>query len=337
MLPAPRFRLPDQHYTVVLNANAGRVTPALVRQIRAAVDDPAQVHLTESPEHARAVLQQALHGGTRTVFAGGGDGTIVGVINTLRDLGARKQTAIGMLPLGTGNALTRWVGSRSPVEALRRWRSGAVHQLRYLPMIEAEGDAFPFAGAGADAAILNDYNDIRERGKGQWWEPLSHGIAGYTLAGLTRTLPRYLRRPRTHVEVINLGAPAQRLGADGALLGEPIPTGGVIYRGTAALVGAATTPLLGYGMRFFPYGDTRPDRFHLRIADTTPLQSARLIPAAFRGITGHPLVHDIHAEQVRIRFEDALPYQYAGEARGYRQELVFGLSRHRTPILTTAG
>jgi diacylglycerol kinase family enzyme len=87
-------------------------------------------------------------------------------------------------------------------------------------------------------------------------------------------------------------------------------------------------------MRFFPFADARPDRFHLRIADTSPLQSARLIPAAFRGVTGHPRVHDIHAERVRIRFDDALPYQYAGEARGHRRELVFGLSARPTPILT---
>jgi len=332
-----RYRTPDDRYAVILNANAGSVTPALVKQIRSTVSDPTRVHLTKSPDHAREVLRQVLGRGVRTVFAGGGDGTIVGVINTLRNLRAKPQTTIGMLRLGTGNALTRWIGSDSPVQDLRRWRSGALHKVVYLPMIEAEGAAFPFAGAGADAAILNDYNELKEAGTGKWWQPLTRGIAGYLTAGVTRTLPRYLRRPLVQTEIINLGADAWRIGPDGHPLGAPIGHGEVLYRGTCSLIGAGTTPLLGYGMRFFPFADLRQDRFHLRLADTRPLQSALLMPAAFRGVTSHPKVHDFHAERVRIRFADALPYQYAGEARGYRRELIFGLSATPTPILAAAG
>lgn len=335
-LPATRFRTPDRNYAVVLNANAGRVTNTLVREIRAAVDEPEQVHLTKSPEHAQEVLRSCLHSGVRTVFAGGGDGTIVGVINTLRKLKAREQTAIGMLRLGTGNALTRWIGNESPIDDLKQWQQGTLHKLVYLPMIEAEGDAFPFAGAGADAAILNDYNELKKTASGRWWQPAAHGIVGYMVAGMLKTLPRYLRRPKVKVEVINLGAPAQRIGKAGALIGPPIPSGDVIYRGTCTLIGAATTPLLGYGMRFFPFAGERTDRFHLRIADTSPIQSARLLPAAFRGDSGIDKVHDFHAERIRVRFQDALPYQYAGEARGYRRELLFGLSSRPTPLLTAA-
>lgn len=330
---ALRYRKPDQNYAVVLNANAGRVTDSLVRQIRATVDDPNQVHLTTSPDHAQDVLRGCLHRGVRTVFAGGGDGTIVGVINTLRRLDDQDQTAIGMLRLGTGNALTRWLGNRSPVDDLQLWRRGDLHKMVYLPMIEAEGDAFPFAGAGADAAILNDYNDMKSRAQGRWWQPFARGISGYMIAGMLKTLPRYLRRPRVEVEIINLGAPAQRLGLDGAHIGAPIAAGQTLYKGTCTLMGAATTPLLGYGMRFFPYADTRQDRFHLRLVDASPLRTARLVPAGFKGVTGLEDVHDFYAERVRIRFADALPYQYAGEARGYRQELVFGLSKQPTLLL----
>jgi diacylglycerol kinase family enzyme len=333
---ATQFRTPDRHYAVVLNANAGRVTNDLVRQIRASVDDPTQVHLTTSTDHARDVLRGCLNKGVRTVFAGGGDGTIVGVINTLRKLKAREQTAIGMLRLGTGNALTRWIGNDSPIDDLKQWQQGTLHKLVYLPMIEAEGDAFPFAGAGADAAILNDYNELKTKASGRWWQPLASGITGYMIAGMLKTLPRYLRRPKVQVEVINLGAPAQRLGEAGTLIGPPIQAGDTIYRGTCTLIGAATTPLLGYGMRFFPFADKRQDRFHLRIADTSPIQSARLLPAAFKGVSGIEQVHDFHAERIRVRFKDALPYQYAGEARGYRRELLFGLSSRPTPLLTAA-
>ena len=54
MLPAPTYTIPDSRYAVVLNANAGRVTPRLAKAIREVVPDK-RVYLTESPDHAHEV------------------------------------------------------------------------------------------------------------------------------------------------------------------------------------------------------------------------------------------------------------------------------------------
>ena len=85
MLPVPTYTLPDDRYAVVLNANAGRVTPRLTRAIHQIVPRD-RVFLTHSQDHARDVLRGCLNRRLRTVVAGGGDGTIIDTINTLQAL-----------------------------------------------------------------------------------------------------------------------------------------------------------------------------------------------------------------------------------------------------------
>lgn len=324
----PLFAQPNDRYAVVLNGNAGRVTPRLRRSMSSIVPKD-RLFFTESPDHAAEVLHGCVEREIQTVFAGGGDGTIVDTINTLESL--REQApqipAVGVLRLGTGNALARWLGSGGPMRDLRRWQEGRVHRYVSVQMVEAEGRVFPFAGLGHDAAVLNDYLWIKQKGKGTRWEALSKGLSGYLLAGYLRTLPNYLLRSNPLVTVTNLGEAAWRLDPEGNPAGEPIPTGGVLYRGPAALIGAATTPLYGYGMRMFPHATRHAGRFQLRVLDMTPWQCAVNFPAVFRGVSTHAGIHDFSADRVRVRFEDAIPYQLGGDARGYRQELTFSLAR----------
>lgn len=335
-LPVAAYTIPDDRYAVLINANAGRVNTRLIRDIHASIDDPRRVHLTQSPEHADFVLRRCMRDGVRTIFAGGGDGTIVGIINALRKMRAPRFPTVGVLRLGTGNALASWIGSGEPINDLLRWQGRLTHKIIPMSMIEAEGDAFPFAGAGIDAAILNDYNDLKARAEGRWWAPLVKGISGYLMAGYLKTLPNYLRRPRIPVEIINLDGAAWQLGADGAPKGAPIAPGQVLYRGTAAMVGAATMPFYGYGMRMFPHATRHPHRFQLRVIDTTPLQSAVNIVSAWTGALNHPRVHDFAAQRVRIRFSEAMPYQLAGEARGFRNELILSLNARPAHLVACA-
>ena len=57
---------------------------------------------------------------TETIFAGGGDGTIVDVINGLHVFRGTPPT-VGVLRLGTGNAPAYWLNSSKPSEDLKRW------------------------------------------------------------------------------------------------------------------------------------------------------------------------------------------------------------------------
>ena len=320
--------LPDDRFAVVLNANAGRVTPKLARAIQRTVS-PDRVFLTESQEHAREVLHRCVENDVKTVFAGGGDGTIVDTINTLAGYHGQvpELPRVGVLRLGTGNALAHWLGSGAPLRDLARWRSGEPHTDHTVQMVQAEGTLFPFAGVGHDAAVLNDYNWVKERGSGTWWEGLARGMTGYLLAGYLKTVPNYLRRDNPMVTVTNLGSPAWHIGPDGRETGEPVVAGQILYRGPAAMLGCATTPLYGYGMKMYPFATRRPGRFQLRILNMSPLQCAMNFPAAWRGTLQHSGLYDFYADRVRVQFEDAVPYQLGGDARGYRRELTFELAR----------
>ncbi len=326
MLPVPTYTLPDDRYAVLLNANAGRVTERLTRSIHQVVPQD-RVFLTQSPDHARDVLRGCLNRRVGTVFAGGGDGTIIDTINTLQSLsGDNPMPSVGILRLGTGNALAHWLGSGRPVRDLRRWESGQVHRSIPVPMIQAEGTIFPFAGLGTDAAVLNDYNEIKAQAQGTWWQPLAKGILGYLIAGYLKTVPNYLMRPQQMVSITNLGNPAFRIGPDGREFGPPIPTGGLLYEGPISVACCATTPLYGYGMKMFPHATNRAGRFQLRLIRMSALQMARAVPSVWKGHTPNG-IFDFYVDRARIQFRDAMPYQLGGEAKGYRRDITFSMAK----------
>jgi diacylglycerol kinase family enzyme len=327
-LTAPQAVQPTSDIAVIVNANAGRFRPRLAAALAALV--PAdRLFLTHTEEEADAALRAVADRGVDTVFAGGGDGTIVGIINRLarvRGLGGLPRIAV--LPLGTGNALGRWLGMPSPERALRDWLEGLPHHLVTVPMVQTEGMLYPFGGLGHDAAVLNDYNALKRRFQHSRWWPLLKGIPGYLLAAYLWTIPNYLRRGSVRVRITNLGRPAIRLGPGGVPQGEGAPPGTVLYDGTCTMVGAASTPLLGYGMRFFPYADTRPGYIQLRLLDMSAFTAGMHLIPAWRGTLRHPQLHDWHIERVRVQFRDAMPFQVGGEACGYRDEVRF----ESTPI-----
>jgi diacylglycerol kinase family enzyme len=325
---APRYLVPDHRFAVVVNANAGRVTPRVVRSLQRAVP-PGRLHLTESPEHAREIVHRCVEDEVSTIFTGGGDGTIVQTLNALQALqaDAPKLPDLGVLRLGTGNALAHWLGSaRRPTADLARWRDGFVHRSVGVDLVSCDGTVFPFGGLGQDAAVLNDYNALKSRFRSSPFWPLLRGVPGYFAAAYLRTVPNYLRRPMPNVTVVNIGRPAWRIGADGRETGSPVATGEVLYRGPASLLGVATTPLYGAGMRMFPFATSRAGRFQLRVLHLTPLQACLHAGAAWRGTLHHPALHDFYADRVRVVFDEAMPYQLGGEASGYRKELVFTLT-----------
>ena len=321
-------KTPSSNYAVVINANAGRVTDRLTNSLRDMVPKN-RLFLTKSQLHARDVIEYCVDKNIDTVFAGGGDGTIVDVINNVNDFRERSETlpAVGVLRLGTGNALASWLGSENPIRDIQAWNNGRSHSLQQVQMVESEGALFPFAGLGIDAAVLNDYNVIKSNAKGQWWQNIARGIRGYVIAGYTRTLPNFLRRPKVRVRIVNIGRPAFRIGPNGQEFGDPIPTGADVYNGTCTIVACANTPYYGYKLKLFPFASMRDGRFQLRIVDMSPVQIATNIWPAWNGNLRHQGLHDYYVDRVRVIFEDAVPYQFGGEAMGYRNEITFSLSK----------
>jgi len=66
----------------------------------------AKLLATQSPEHAGQLTRQAIADGCDTVFACGGDGTVHSIAQFL----ANTPTALGVLPIGTANALAHDLG-----------------------------------------------------------------------------------------------------------------------------------------------------------------------------------------------------------------------------------
>ena len=333
----PQLLKTSPNYAVVINANAGRVTNELTSALREIVPKN-RLFLTKSQLHARDVIEYCVEQNMDAVFAGGGDGTIVDVINNVHDFQNKSDSlpVVGALRLGTGNALASWLGSQKPLQDIHAWNQGQTHSVQNVHLVESEGALFPFAGLGIDAAVLNDYNQIKAKAKGTWWQTLARGIRGYVIAGYTKTLPNFIRRPKVRVRIVNIGRPAFRIGPNGKEFGEAIPAGEDLYNGTCTVVACANTPYYGYKLKLFPFANMRGGRFQLRVIDMSPVQVATNIWPAWNGKLRHPDLHDYYVDRVRVIFEDAVPYQFGGEAMGYRKEITFGLAKTPTSLISKA-
>ena len=334
---------------VLLNANARSVSDTLKRELENFVP-PEDLYYSRCFDDARSISRQVLDKGYRTVLTGGGDGTFVGYVNCLFDqaqqprvdtaLGAFKLVPVpvgeilmprfGVLKLGTGNAVADYVGASGRrigvVEDILRARSGEVSVARPLHLVLHDGKRAPFAGLGIDAAVLNDYVSLKER--------FGPGGLGYFCSVVGKTLPSYLlQRGIPQVEVVNLGAPAQQLGADGKPVGRQIEQGEVIYRGPCKIAAVSTVPNYGFGFRAFPHALRAPGRFQLRLAAIGVPRILTHLRTLWRGGPAPAGVLDFHCDKVSVRFDREMPLQVGGDAEGYRREVVFEMAERPLELL----
>src|SRR5512143_93623 len=176
---------------VLLNANAKSVNAA-VRAALHAVVPGGHVFFSKTPDEASRIAEEVVERRYRTVFTGGGDGTFVAWVNRILEAAERRSARpprFGVLALGTGNAVAEMVGAepRRHVQDLARYVRGEVDRVRRLDLLTCEGRRTPFAGAGIDAAVLNDYNWIRTRLAGTPLARLGLGAPGYGLAVALRS------------------------------------------------------------------------------------------------------------------------------------------------------
>lgn len=108
----------------------------------------AEIRLTEYPDHAYELAQDAVKRGIGTAIAWGGDGTVNEVARAV----AHTSTALGIVPGGSGNGFARELGIPfSPAKALERAiRSPG----RTIDAGEIDGRTFVnIAGIGLDAHV----------------------------------------------------------------------------------------------------------------------------------------------------------------------------------------
>ena len=199
--PAPSeeaFAACGPEVAVLLNANARSVN-AQVRRALSLVLPDEHLFFSTTHEEASAIAEEVVSRRYGTVFTGGGDGTFVGWVNRILESAERRSARpprFGVLALGTGNAVAEMVGAtpRRHAQDLARYVRGEVGTVRRLDLLTCDGRRTPFAGAGIDAAVLNDYVWLKRRLAGTPLARLGVGATGYGLAIALRSAPRALLR-----------------------------------------------------------------------------------------------------------------------------------------------
>ncbi|GAB2561755.1 diacylglycerol/lipid kinase family protein [Spirosoma aerophilum] len=160
---------------------------AFMRRAEALGFAPEAVFTTH-PGHATELAQAAVDRGVNRVLAIGGDGTINETAQALR----RSATALGIVPIGSGNGLARHLGiPLNPMKAIERALNG-----RPVVIDSGEINEYPFfctAGLGFEAYVAHAFARQAVRGlptyirtafRAFWaYKPLE-----YTINGQERTL-----------------------------------------------------------------------------------------------------------------------------------------------------
>jgi YegS/Rv2252/BmrU family lipid kinase len=140
----------------VLNPTAGR---GHLTAARAALEEHLsgagwafQIHETRPGESIAATLREMCSPGLDLLIAAGGDGTVASVATGSIAAGL----PLGIVPLGTGNALAREVGIPLPLEQALALLTGP-HAIRAIDVLQVGDQCFVVGvGAGTSAWMMRD-------------------------------------------------------------------------------------------------------------------------------------------------------------------------------------
>jgi YegS/Rv2252/BmrU family lipid kinase len=129
-----------------------RARLALAESLAAAHGLAPRIVVSEHPGHARELTRAALDAGATTILAWGGDGTINDIASVL----AFGNTALGIIPSGSGNGLAREL--RIPLTPQRAFAVALGTHERIIDCGEIDGHLFfNIAGLGLDARIAHQF------------------------------------------------------------------------------------------------------------------------------------------------------------------------------------
>ena len=297
----------------------------------------ARLVLTRSLEEMRTWIAQHLRQDPPgLLLAGGGDGTITGLLNELKEQGI-QMPPLGVLPMGTGNAWARVTGAPAAPAALAQLAALGERPvpLRTFRLVEVEGRVAPFAGTGWDAELVQDFKQRLDGFPAGAVREAHAGLRGYLAATLTRTVPRHMfGEGSPNVSVYNLGSEALTVDGQGSL--RPVAHGGegaLLYRGPAGVAGAATTQEWGFGFRAYPFAEAVPGRLSVRVYAASVLEATRNAVRLWRGEHPLPHMHDFLVEGVRMDFDRDVPLQLAGDLAGMRRSVELRLAPEREQLV----
>ena len=314
-----------------MNGSARRVRDGLRAKLERVL--PGGVRLTTSLDHARSVIHDEVRRGLDLIVLAGGDGTIVMGLALIAEAcrgAGRPEPAVGILRLGSGNAIADTVGASDDAagDLARLIRGDGAW--RTVPLVDVLGVRAPFVGLGVDAQLLEDHHAVgqvidRVIDRVPGARRFVGGGARYALSVALRSLPRFARGDRPHAVVRNAGAPAIAMAKAGPT-GARRAAGEVLWQGACTLIAGATIPYFGFGLKMFAFADARPDRFQLRCGDAGLVEILRNTPAAFRGAYFSDHVTDYLCDRVVIELDRPSPVEAGGELLGRHRRIELGLA-----------
>ncbi|KAI5698623.1 hypothetical protein M8J75_009471 [Diaphorina citri] len=136
----------------------------------------------KSPEEALQWVSLMPSSGQTLILAAGGDGTAAWILNTIHNMKLDPAPSVGIIPLGTGNDLSRVLGwgklydrdtcspfqildnlTRSKVAHLDRWsvQIKSIRQLRLTRALKCRW-MYNYLSIGVDAQVALDFHNTRE-------------------------------------------------------------------------------------------------------------------------------------------------------------------------------
>ena len=141
-----------------------------VASVLSAEGHSVSIEVTTAPGSATSMAREAISNGAEIVFACGGDGTVHEVIQGLVAEDGNPVAALGIVPVGSANALARHLGIPfDPVEAALAQVRGSE---RTIPVGKLECDRQTryftvMAGAGPDGALVYRMHSAQKRRLGR--------------------------------------------------------------------------------------------------------------------------------------------------------------------------
>lgn len=152
------------HYFFIVNPQAGqgrtgRLWPQMAADLERRRVDFSFV-LTSGPGEATELARDIVAAGHRTVVGVGGDGTLHEIL-----AGLDSESALGVLPLGTGNDFAHALGfPKEPQQAIQALLDAKPRRID-LPRVN-DRPYLNMAGVGFDAAVAKQVRDNPPRGRG---------------------------------------------------------------------------------------------------------------------------------------------------------------------------
>ena len=327
---------PGTSIAVLINANARRGSAKVLRWVSEWLPR-ARLVMTHSAKEARRWLEREMRPNPpELLLGGGGDGTMVGLLNELREMDCTFPI-LGALPLGTGNAWANVTGGhtvRACLASLARW-GGAQIPFRRFSLLEMDGRLAHFGGTGWDAEVIHDYHQVVGQPK-LGLGAVPKGVPGYIWATLTKTVPRHLTQARARVRIINLGRTAYRV--DDARTAQPIDAspGAVVYDGPMSVATTATTPEWGLGFKAFPFAQLVPGHVSVRVYAAGSFEAMLKMRALWKGVYPMPKMHDFLLSEGRMEFDRPMPCQMGGDLVGTRETFEFRVAPQHVRLLDWA-